>query len=111
MAISANDTVAYPQDGMDGMKQLHRQLNMPFPYLLDENQEVAKSLGAERTPEVFLFNNKRELVYKGAIDDNWENPNAVMQVYLEDAIEYSLDGLEIDYPEVPAIGCSIKWKS
>lgn len=111
MAISSNDTVAYPQDGMEAMQHLHKQLNMPFPYLLDENQSVAKSLGAQRTPEVFLFNSKRELVYKGAIDDNWENSNAVMQVYLEDAIEYTLDGLEIDYPEVPAVGCSIKWKS
>ncbi len=111
VAISANDTVTYPQDGMEHMKALKTQLNMPFPYLLDEHQTVAKSLGATRTPEVFLFNSKRELVYQGAIDDNWENPNAVMQVYLEDAIEYTLDGLEIDYPEVPAVGCSIKWKS
>lgn len=111
VAISANDTVTYPQDSMEHMKALKMQLNMPFPYLLDENQTVVKSLGATRTPEVFLFNSKRELVYHGAIDDNWENPNAVMQVYLEDAIEYTLDGLEIDYPEVPAVGCSIKWKS
>jgi len=111
IAISANDAKAYPQDGIDAMKQLRIQLSMPFPYLYDEDQTVVKSLGAQRTPEVFLFNSKRELVYKGSIDDNWENPNAVMQVYLEDAIEYTLDGLEIDYPEVPAVGCSIKWKS
>ena len=111
IAISANDAKAYPQDGIDAMKQLRIQLSMPFPYLYDEDQTVVKSLGAQRTPEVFLFNSKHELVYKGSIDDNWENPNAVMQVYLEDAIEYTLDGLEIDYPEVPAVGCSIKWKS
>ena len=68
-------------------------------------------LGATKTPEVFLFNARRELVYKGAIDDAWDNEAAVMRVYLEDAIEFALDGLEIDYPEVPAVGCSIKWKS
>ena len=111
VAISANDAKTYPQDGPVAMKQLHSQLSMPFPYLYDEQQSVVNSLGAQRTPEVFLFNSKRELVYKGCIDDNWENPNAVMQVYLEDAIEYTLDGLEIDYPDVPAVGCSIKWKS
>jgi hypothetical protein len=71
---------------------------------------VLKALGAERTPEVFLFNSKRELVYKGAIDDSWENEATVTSVYLEDAIEYALDGVDIDYPEVPAVGCSVKWK-
>ena len=110
LAISANNAESHPQDGFAEMKNLHQQLAMPFPYLYDENQEVVKHLGAQRTPEVFLFNNKRELVYKGAIDDNWENSAAVMQVYLEDAIEYTLDGLEIDYPEVDAVGCAIKWK-
>jgi hypothetical protein len=68
-------------------------------------------LGATRTPEVFLFNSRRELVYHGAVDDSWDNENAVMQVYLEDAIEYCLDGLEVDYPEIPPVGCSIKWKA
>jgi hypothetical protein len=71
---------------------------------------VIKKLGAVRTPEAFLFNNNRELVYRGAIDDNWENEAAIMQVYLEDAVEYSLDGLEVDYPEIDAVGCTIKWK-
>lgn len=110
LAISANNADAYPQDSFEEMGKLHQQLNMPFNYLYDENQDVVKKLGAQRTPEVFLFNNKRELVYKGAIDDNWENSAAVMQVYLEDAIEYTLDGLEIDYPEVDPVGCAIKWK-
>ncbi len=110
LAISANNAETHPQDGFAEMRNLHDQLGMPFPYLYDENQKVVKQLGAQRTPEVFLFNNKRELVYKGAIDDNWENSAAVMQVYLEDAIEYTLDGLEIDYPEVEAVGCAIKWK-
>ena len=71
---------------------------------------VMKQLGATKTPEVFLFNSKRELVYKGAIDDSWDNESTVMSVYLDDAIEYTLDGIDIDYPEVEAEGCSIKWK-
>ncbi len=110
IAISANDINKQPQDSFENMQQLAKQLRLPFPYLYDENQDVVKQLGAQRTPEGFLFNSKRELVYKGAIDDSWDNESTVMSVYLEDAIEYTLDGIDIDYPEVEAVGCSIKWK-
>jgi glutathione peroxidase-family protein len=111
VAINGNDVSQQPQDGFEDMQRLAKQLRLPFPYLHDEKQDVLKSLGAEKTPEVFVFNSRRELVYKGAIDDNWESEPGVMSVHLEDAIEYTLDGLEIDYPEIPAIGCGIKWKS
>ena len=57
-----------------------------------------------------LFNSKRELVYKGAIDDNWESESAVTSAYLEDAIEEALDGMEIDFPEIPCNGNPIIWK-
>ncbi len=111
MVISGNDAIQYPQDSFENMKKLANQLfKGHFPYLYDEDQKVIKGLGAVRTPEVFLFNSKRELVYKGAIDDSWENEHSVTRVYLEDAIEYTLDGLDVDFPEIPAVGCSIKWK-
>lgn len=110
VAICGNDPAVQPQDSFENMKQLTTQFRLPFPYLHDENQNVLRDLGAQKTPEVFLFNQKRELVYKGAIDDSWENEATVMSVYLEDAIEYTLDGIDIDYPEVDAVGCSIKWK-
>jgi peroxiredoxin len=108
-AVCGNDPVQYPQDSFEGMQELTRKLKLTFPYLHDPTQETMKKLGATKTPEVFLFNSHRELVYRGAIDDNWENEHAVMSIYLNDAIEYSLDGLEVDYPEVPPVGCSIKW--
>jgi len=111
LAINGNDSSQKPMDSFAEMQRLVSQYGVPFPYLHDESQEILKQLGAERTPEVFLFNARRELVYKGAIDDAWDNEAAVMRVYLEDAIEFVLDGLEIDYPEIPAVGCSIKWKS
>ena len=57
-----------------------------------------------------MFNSKRELVFQGAIDDNWENESMVTRVFLQDAIEDALDGMEPDYPEIPAVGCSVKWK-
>ncbi len=110
MCISANDAEAYPQDSFENMKKLAAELHLPFPYMYDESQEVAKKLEAERTPTAFLFNSKRELVYRGAIDDSWENEHMVTRVYLEDAIECTLDGIEVDYPEIPAVGCTVKWK-
>lgn len=110
VAINPNDASQYPQDGYDEMKELAKELKLPFAYLHDETQELAKEFDAKRTPEVFLFNSSRQLVYKGCIDDNTENENAVMMAYLEDAIEYCLDGIDIDYPETDAVGCSIKWK-
>ena len=108
--INPNDATQYPEDSFERMKSLKKELKLPFPYLHDETQEVAKQLGATRTPEAFVFNSKRKLVYKGAIDDNWEHENMVTRVYLEDAIEYTLDGMEPDYTDVPPVGCSIKWK-
>jgi peroxiredoxin len=110
LAINPNDAEQYPADSYDNMKKLAKELKLPFPYLHDENQKIAQKLGATRTPEAFVFNSKRQLVYKGAIDDNWENENMVTSVYLEDAIEYTLDGMDPDYAEVPAVGCSVKWK-
>jgi peroxiredoxin len=110
VAICGNDTAVQPQDSFDNMQRLAAQFRLSFPYLHDEDQSVMKQLGATKTPEVFLFNSKRELVYKGAIDDSWDNESTVMSVYLDDAIEYTLDGIDIDYPEVEAEGCSIKWK-
>ena len=110
VAICGNDTAVQPQDSFDNMQRLASQFRLSFPYLHDEDQSVMKQLGATKTPEVFLFNSKRELVYKGAIDDSWDNESTVMSVYLDDAIEYTLDGIDIDYPEVEAEGCSIKWK-
>lgn len=110
VAINPNDASKYPEDSFENMVKLAKEIELPFLYLYDEDQSVSKKLGAIKTPEVFLFNRKRELVYKGAIDDNWENKSLVTRVYLEDALEYCLDGIDIDFPEVPAVGCSIKWK-
>jgi peroxiredoxin len=110
LSINGNNIATQPMDSFEEMQRLVKQLEVPFHYLHDESQDILKQLGAEKTPEVFLFNARRELVYKGAIDDAWDNEAAVMRVYLEDAIEFALDGLEIDYPEVAPVGCSIKWK-
>lgn len=110
IAINPNDASQYPEDSFENMVKLIGEFGNPFVYAYDEDQKVAKLLGAKRTPEVFLFNSRRELVYRGAIDDSWDNDKSVTRVYLEDAIEAALDGLEVDFPEIDPIGCTVKWK-
>jgi peroxiredoxin len=113
VGINSNDSEQSPEDSIEQMQFVAERLGldfMHFLYLHDATQEVARKFGAKVNPEVFLFNRKRELVYKGAIDDCWENEAMVTAVYLEDAIEEALDGMEIDYPEIPATGTAIIWK-
>lgn len=113
IGINSNDASKSPEDSFENMMVISDKLGLEkinFMYLHDEDQEVAKAYGAETNPQVFLFNSKRELVYRGAIDDNWQNAHLVTRIYLEDAIEYCLDGLEVDFPEMPAEGCPIVWK-
>lgn len=112
LAINSNDETIEPKESLEEMKTVIKSLKAEnVVYLKDSDQSVAKQMGATKNPEVFLFNSKRELVYKGVIDDHWENETQVMMAYLEDAIEYCLDGLDIDYPELPAQGCDIIWKN
>jgi peroxiredoxin len=75
--------------------------------LKDPDKSLSKDYDVKVTPEAFLFNKYRELVYRGAVDDAWQNQQLVTRVYLEDALEYALDGLEIDYPEIEAEGTPI----
>jgi peroxiredoxin len=81
-----------------------------FAYLIDKDHKLADAFGATKTPDVFLFNSKMELVYKGAIDDNMKEPKAVTQPYLANAINNMLSGKAIDPAETKAIGCTIKRK-
>jgi peroxiredoxin len=114
IGINSNDPFISPEDSLEEMQNVAEKLGLEslnFLYLQDETQEIARAYGATANPEVFLFNSRRELVYKGAIDDSWENGALATRVYLEDAIEYCLDGLEVDFPEIPATACCpIVWK-
>jgi len=113
IGINSNDSSKSPLDSIENIKKAANNFKLEdihFMYLKDEDQSVAKRFGATSTPEVFLFNSKRELAYKGAIDDNWESPSGVTAAYLEDAIEEALDGMEIDFPEIPNNGTPIIWK-
>jgi thiol-disulfide isomerase/thioredoxin len=108
--INSNDARKYPGDSFEEMQKRAREKSYPFPYLVDETQEVARQYGAERTPEIFLYDGSRELRYHGAPDDNYEDPKAVTQRFLRDAIEAVLAGRAPATSETPARGCTVKWR-
>lgn len=110
VAISSNDADNYPEDSFDAMQARAREQGFDFDYLYDESQEIARTLGSERTPEVFLFDRDRRLVYHGAIDDS-RDATEVSQRYLRDAIEAVLAGQEPSVGETPPVGCTVKWRS
>lgn len=110
IAINPNDDKQYPEDSFENMKIRAREKSFNFPYLRDESQKVAKAYGAERTPEVFVFDKERILRYHGRIDDNVHEPNQVHQRYLRDAIDALLEGKEVPLEETEPIGCTVKWK-
>ena len=110
VAINSNDDVNYPDDSFENMKKRAVEQNFNFLYLRDEDQSVARKFDATHTPEVFLFNEDRTLVYHGKIDDNWQEPEKAVNHYLRNALDEMLDGNEISVPETYSIGCTIKWK-
>jgi peroxiredoxin len=107
--INANDPVKYPADSFDGMQKLARERGLPFPYLQDETQEVARAYGAERTPEIFLFDSDMRLRYHGAPDDNHDESQAEVP-YLRRALDAVLAGKAPEIDDTPPVGCTIKWK-
>ena len=110
VAINSNDDKSYPEDSFEEMKKRSDEKNFNFVYLRDETQEVAKAYDATHTPEIFLFDEERKLIFHGKIDDNWQDEKNAQTKYLRNAIDEYLAGEEISVPETFTIGCTIKWK-
>jgi hypothetical protein len=91
------------------MKKLAQERNIPYPYLQDESQEVATAYGAERTPEIFLFDADLKLHYHGAPDSDYDDAEAA-EPYLRNALDALLAGQQAPVVETPSVGCTIKWK-
>lgn len=108
IAISSNDVEKYPQDSPKEMAEKE----YPFPYLYDETQEVAKAYKAACTPDLFVFDENRKLVYRGQFDDSRpKNDKPVTGNDLKKALDAVLDGKTIpEADQIPSIGCNIKWK-
>jgi peroxiredoxin len=109
VAVNSNDAGSHPEDSFDEMRARAEREGFNFDYLYDEPQAIARGLGAERTPEVFVFDRERRLRYHGAIDDSRDETD-VSQRYLRNAIETLLAGGEPDVKETPPVGCTVKWK-
>lgn len=115
-AIQSNDIDQYPDDGPDGMRAQAKRLGWTFPYLLDEQQETARSYGAACTPDFFLFNGAMELVYRGQLDDSrprrgdFGNDTPVTGKDLRAALDAVIAGKRPDSNQRASIGCNIKWR-
>ena len=112
VAISSNDVEAFPQDGPELMAREVEELGFTFPYLFDETQSVAKAYTAACTPDFFLFDKERRLVYRGQFDGSRPgNDLPVTGADLGAAVEALLEGNSISPAQWPSIGCNIKWKA
>lgn len=109
VAISPTDVTKFPQDTPEEMAKRAETSGYPFPYLYDEDQSVARSFGASRTPEVFVFDQEHILRYHGAIDSDWEESSG-MQNYLREALDRLTTGGSVYLPETPPVGCVIKYR-
>jgi len=110
VAINSNDVSRYPDDSFDNMVERARKKGFKFPYLHDESQEVARAYSPSVTPEVFLFDAERKLVYHGRIDDSPDDPSAAKRQDLRDALDQLLAGQRIAIADTNPVGCSVKWK-
>jgi peroxiredoxin len=111
VAIASNDTAQYPQDGPQGMAEEAREGGYAFPYLFDENQEVAKAYRAACTPDFFLYDREMKLVYRGQFDDSRPgNDLPVTGRDLRAAADAVLAGKPVSEDQRSSIGCNIKWK-
>jgi len=110
IAINANDASKYPDDSFEKMKERAREKHFNFPYVHDESQQIARAYGAERTPEVFLFDKAGTLRYHGVIDDNYDDETSVKVKFLRNALDAMLSGKAPITTETKPVGCTIKWK-
>lgn len=111
VAISANDVTQYPEDDFEHMKIIAQEWGLPFPYLYDASQDVAKAYGAVCTPDFFGFNKALELQYRGRLDASRKEtaPESVDRDLFQAMLQIAQTG-QGPKEQIPSIGCSIKWK-
>ena len=105
LAVNANDSSRYPADSLEAMQRFVRDQQWPIPYLHDETQDVARGLGAEVTPHIFVLDGEHRLVYRGAPGSEHENAE-----WLRAALDAALAGTAPAEAETRPRGCSVKWR-
>lgn len=112
VAISANDARVYPDDAPESLREMASELGFRFPFCYDESQDTARAYDAACTPDFFLFDESRHLVYRGQLDGSRPgNGVPVDGRDLRAAIEDVLSGRVVDGNQKPSLGCNIKWRS
>ena len=110
VAISSNDAIAHPSDAPESLAEQAREKGFTFPYLYDQSQQVARAYDATCTPDFFLFDGNRKLVYRGQFDGSRPgNEVPVTGIDLRNAIRNLLAGEPVSEHQVPSLGCNIKW--
>lgn len=110
VGICSNDPERYPDDSFENLAKRAREKNYPFPYLHDESQEVARAYEAACTPDFYVFDEDRTLVYRGRFDETRPNKGEAHGGDLEQALDELLETGEVSMEQVPSMGCNIKWK-
>jgi peroxiredoxin len=112
VGINSNDAITHPDDSPDAMRAEAKQAGYSFPYLVDESQEVAKAYRAACTPDFFVFDGDRKLVYRGQFDGSRpSNSEPVTGQDVVAAVEAVLDGRDVPETQRPSMGCNIKWRA
>ena len=111
VAINPNDAEMYPEDSFENMILFVEKYKINFPYLADDTQQTAKKYDAVCTPDIYVYDKERKLRYRGRLDDSWKDESRITTRDLDKAIELLLHGKEIDFQQIPSMGCSIKWKT
>jgi peroxiredoxin len=109
VAICSNDEFSYPEDNFENLKKNYLAKKMPFVYLHDKTQEVAKSFGAVCTPDFFVYDKELRLAYRGRLDDSWKEPSQVTKRDLYNAVLTLEKNQPAPKEQLSSMGCSIKW--
>ena len=110
VGICSNDWADHPEDEPRALFARWKEKDYGFPYLIDEDQSVAKSFDAVCTPDIFVFDRRQTLAYRGRLDDSWKDSKKVERQELKIVLDSILAGTQPSEPQVPSMGCSIKWK-
>jgi peroxiredoxin len=108
--VNSNDGERYPADSLDAMRRRVAEEEWTVPYLHDESQQVAREFGAETTPDVFVVDTDMQVRYHGAPDQDHEDPSA-NGLWVREALDDVLSGIELRRPQTEPVGCSIKWRA
>ncbi|MEX1017716.1 MAG: thioredoxin family protein [Phycisphaeraceae bacterium] len=111
IAINSNETTHHPDDSFDHMVERAKQLNLPYAYVRDESQDVARAYGALRTPHFYVFDADRKLRYTGRMDDSPREAGKETTHELRDALDDLLAGRDVRTPLTNPIGCNVKWQN